>query len=551
MTLPPVVAEIQAIKEQMEVLMNALKGRVSSDLDDLVNRTDSLFTTTVNSFPLPHKFRMPQIDSYDGVKDPLDHLETFKTLMHFQGVANETMCRAFPTMLKGPARVWFSRLTPNSISTFKEQSAQFTTHFIGVHRYKKSMACLMSIRQREDETLRSYITHFNKEALSINEANDKILVAAVTNGLRKGKFLFSLHKNDPKTMSKVLYRATKYMNAENVLLAWEEKPRKRERQEDIWQDQRRKKARTGDRRDERRSKPLGGRFTSFTPLTTPIDQVLMQIKDEGALTFPGKLKGDPNKQFRDKYCCFHHDHCHDIANCYDLKQQIEALIRQGKLQKFISKEKADPPPQEHHPRRDNEHPRPPIGDIRMIVGGTATTRSSKKARKTYLRMVQNVQLTGSVPKIARRESPIIGFSEEDGRRLHHPHDDVLVVSIQVGDYNMHRVLVDNGNSTDILYYPAFQQIRINRERLIPTNALLVGFGGTRVFPLGAVTLSVMVGDYPQQITKDVTFLVVDCSSTYNAILGQPTLNSWKAITSTYHLMIKFPTDYGVGKLCGN
>ena len=70
------------MKEQMEVMMNALKGRVSSDLDDLVNRTDSLFTIPVNSCSLPQKFRMPQIESYDGVKDPLDHLETFKILMH-------------------------------------------------------------------------------------------------------------------------------------------------------------------------------------------------------------------------------------------------------------------------------------------------------------------------------------------------------------------------------------------------------------------------------------------------------------------------------------
>ena len=81
-TPPPVFAEIQAMNEQMEVMMNALKGRVSNDLDDLTNRTDSPFTVAVNSFPLPHKFRMPDIDSYDGVKDPLDHLETFKTLMH-------------------------------------------------------------------------------------------------------------------------------------------------------------------------------------------------------------------------------------------------------------------------------------------------------------------------------------------------------------------------------------------------------------------------------------------------------------------------------------
>ena len=75
---------------------------------------------------------------------------------------------------------------------------------------------------------------------------DKILVAAFTNGLRKGKFLFSLYKNDPKTMLDVLYRATKYMNAEDVLLTREEKPKKRERQEDTRQARERKMARIGD-----------------------------------------------------------------------------------------------------------------------------------------------------------------------------------------------------------------------------------------------------------------------------------------------------------------
>ena len=104
-TPPPVFAEIKAMREQIEVMMNALKGRVSSDLDDLVNRTDSPFTAAVNSFPLPNKFCMLHIDNYDRVKDPLDHLETFKTLMHLQGVANEIMCNAFPITLKGTARI--------------------------------------------------------------------------------------------------------------------------------------------------------------------------------------------------------------------------------------------------------------------------------------------------------------------------------------------------------------------------------------------------------------------------------------------------------------
>ena len=94
---------------------------------------------------------------------------------------------------------------------------------------------------------------------------------------------------------------------------------------------------------------MGGRFTSFTQLTAPVDQVLMQIKDEEALTYHGKLKGDLNRRSKDKYCRFHRDHGHDTTDCYDLKQQIEALIKQGKLQRFIRKERADQLPQEQNP----------------------------------------------------------------------------------------------------------------------------------------------------------------------------------------------------------
>ena len=92
---------------------------------------------------------------------------------------------------------------------------------------------------------------------------------------------------------------------------------------------------------------------------------------------------------------------------------------------------------------------------------------------------------------------------------------------------------------------------INREHLVLTNTPLVGFGGTKVYPLSAITLLVMIGNYPQQIIRDVTFLVIDCSFAYNAIIGRPTLNLWKVVTSIYHLMIKFPIEYGVGELRGN
>jgi len=105
-TVPPhIIAEMQMMKEWMDFMMNALRGRVFNDLDDLVHRTDLPFIASITSYPLPPKFRMSQVENYDGSKDPLDHLESFKTLMHLQGIPNEIMCRVFPTTLKGSTRV--------------------------------------------------------------------------------------------------------------------------------------------------------------------------------------------------------------------------------------------------------------------------------------------------------------------------------------------------------------------------------------------------------------------------------------------------------------
>ena len=94
-------------------------------------------------------------------------------------------------------------------------------------------------------------------------------------------------------------------------------------------------------------------------------------------------------------------------------------------------------------------------------------------------------------------------------------------------------------------------MRLGRDQLRPVCSPLIGFGGMKVQPVGIITFPVVVGSYPQQITKEMNFLVVDCSSSYNAIIGRLTLNSWKAVTSTYHLSVKFPMEYGLGQAQGN
>ena len=94
-------------------------------------------------------------------------------------------------------------------------------------------------------------------------------------------------------------------------------------------------------------------------------------------------------------------------------------------------------------------------------------------------------------------------------------------------------------------------MKINKELLRPMNVLLIGFGRMKVLPVSTIFLPAVVGSYPWQINKEVNFLVVDYSSSYDAIIGRPTLNNWRAATSIYHLSIKFSIEYGIGEVQGD
>ena len=127
------VPHLEREMDQMRKVMDEMKENMkrANLVEDLVHRIDSPFTASINGDPLPPKFKMPSLDSYDGTCDPFDHIVTFKTTMHLQGVLDEIMCRTFPTTLKGLARVWFSKIPPNSVSSFEELSKLFVNNFIG------------------------------------------------------------------------------------------------------------------------------------------------------------------------------------------------------------------------------------------------------------------------------------------------------------------------------------------------------------------------------------------------------------------------------------
>ena len=143
------------------------------------------------------------------------------------------------------------------------------------------------------------------------------------------------------------------------------------------------------------------------------------------------------------------------------------------------------------------------------------------------------------------------FSEEDARGVKQLHDDPLVIMLVIEGFNTRRILVDNGSSTDIIYLSNFQQLKLDLGRLLPFDSPFISFSGDRVYPKGIVSLTVTVGAHSRQLTRLLDFLVVDCPSFYNVIIGRPTFNHWKAATSTYCLEVKFPIENSVGKVKGD
>ena len=138
-------------------MKEVVKGRAPDSMDTLVQKTKSPFTVEVLNFPLPAKFRMSQIEAFDETMDPVDHLNNYKNQMELHGYQDPVRCRAFAIRLKGLALALFNRLSPSSISSFRELSIEFVSHFIGARTYRKPSYHLLSIKQNPQESLRSYV----------------------------------------------------------------------------------------------------------------------------------------------------------------------------------------------------------------------------------------------------------------------------------------------------------------------------------------------------------------------------------------------------------
>ena len=306
----------------MDKLRNAPKEKTNRSVDRMIRATDSPFTTAVLECPVPSKFCLPQLEPFNGLKDLQDHLNTFKTMLGLQQPPDEILCRSFPTTLKAIAREWFTKLPTSSIDNFEQLSSVFLRHFIWGQHFKRPADYLLTIKQGEKETLRSYVKHFTHETLEVDEADDKVQLTTFKPGLRSRDLVASLAKNPPKTMAEMLLKAQKYLNAEDGLAAIKdvEKQGDRGRKDDERRGLKRERPDHRNNDSFRRKEDKGPWTVKFTPLIMPVDKILTQIKDEHYLKWPRPLHSSLNVCDKNKYCRFHKDHDHNTEDCRDLKE---------------------------------------------------------------------------------------------------------------------------------------------------------------------------------------------------------------------------------------
>ena len=218
------------------------------------------------------------------------------------------------------------------MTLFQELSKLFVNNFVGGQRHKRSLSSLLIIEQGENKSLHTFISRFNREGLLVDEMDNRILLAAFYNGVTLDLFIHKLYDHEPQTMAELIHSTQSFMNTEDAIIA--KKKKKSEWMETSYvyhpeQGPHPKKAKIREKRDRdnRKAGSSSRRYSNYTPLNTPLDQVLMQIKDDSSFKWPEKMKGNPSNRNKSKYYSFHWDYEHDTNECYNLKQQIEVLIK--------------------------------------------------------------------------------------------------------------------------------------------------------------------------------------------------------------------------------
>ncbi|GKV09317.1 hypothetical protein SLEP1_g20835 [Rubroshorea leprosula] len=463
--------QLRDVQKSIDELKSPKSHKQTLDLDS------TPLNLSITAEPYQEGFKIPHLETYDGSDDPDEHLHTYQAIMRIQNANDAMMCKVFPTTLKSTAKRWYHKLPRHSIDSYSQLAKLFSNKFASQREIKRTATELMQVHKKKGESLRDYMQRFNKATLDIDNVPDTICLSALLHGLKLGQFLDDLLENPPKSWNEVNDRSASFILSED----FQSSKRRAE-------DKQGKKPKQPESRDDKKKQKI-------------LAQIQHWVKR------PPPQTHDSSRADRSKYCDYHRVYGHNTEDCQSLKDELEFLARNGKLEGQL-----------HTHLCQTEH----TGDARSIGVGKnrkhlhrtkRTTEGlggqSARGHKAYTRQVMTVNKNRPLKRPfeeAEWENVAITFSPADYQRAEGepnvvmPHADPFVATVHIGNHNVNKVFIDTE--------PRFR-------------------------------------------IASVSFLVIKMESAFNAILGRATLCELKAVISQPYLYMKFPTPQGVGVLKGN
>ncbi|KFK30001.1 hypothetical protein AALP_AA7G204900 [Arabis alpina] len=387
---------------------------------------------------------------------------------------------------------------------------------------------LWNNKQGETESLRSFMTRFKNTLSKVEGINNKSALEVFRGALRcPSPFWQEMSLNTPTTIQDALHRAADFARTEEEVQA-----RK------------------------------GGKTKQASEPAHASNPVYIQYEggSGGVHNYQVESLGyeGPKEYDEELYCDFHKTNGHSTAKCRELGQQLIAKLTEGTLKGNVSL--SDSKPEEKAPANTEQQVDTPRGQrrdygmenedqdevINMIMGGSQYCADNETAIEAYQRRA-DVCANILAPAKPRLSSDPITFDEQDTEGLDQPHNDPLVINLTIYDFNVARALIDTGSSVDVIFKKTLERMKIDLSTIKGQPKLITGFSGEITMTMGTVRLPVQVGN----VKNMVDFTVSDHPTIYNMIIGTPWLNQMRAVPSTYHLCLKFPTPIGVKTIWGN
>ncbi|XP_056695529.1 uncharacterized protein [Spinacia oleracea] len=254
------------------------------------------------------------------------------------------------------------------------------------------------------------------------------------------------------------------------------------------------------------------------------------------------------------YCQFHEDIGHDTKDCKSLKRALDGLSSKGHLKNYLQRSTHDTGKNQYKKNKSHvsatEGNRSEGGFVVVISGGPAAGGPTMRGQKDYAPRLGQVMLSGKSPV---DPFPRIEICELDGGRVATPHDDPLMVEIKISNMRVKRILIDTGSSSDIMSMECLSRLAHDPKTIESIHYPIIGFGGSIIHPVGVITCRFGLDRERKDGRKmGVDFLIARDLTTYNVILGRPTLNKIKAVVVTHLMLLKYVCDDGaIGTIHGD